>query len=143
MTGSRWQFSLRALLILTAVVAAVTAFAANYPSIALMIVFGTGWLLFESGAIFDLVLHLSEPRVFARHAILATVMLSVTGLLSLAICGCFVWLLFRQREVVPFLLQLMMAVIFGGLGGYCAWQLWKLIHLSANADDSESTDEQQ
>ena len=142
MTMNRWQFSLRALLVFMTVVAAVTAFAANHPEIALLIAFGEAWVMFESGALVNLVVYLSEPQVFARHPLLASVVWFAAGMISFAVSGSFVWVLIHGKRSGPFLLQLTMALVFAGFSSYCAWLLWKSFKRPVADDPAKPADKQ-
>ncbi|MEX2092140.1 MAG: hypothetical protein WD971_05655 [Pirellulales bacterium] len=138
---NRWQFSLRALLILTALVAAVTALAASHPGVALLIVLGTTYVLFESGAIVEIVVYLAKPHVFARHPLLATVVWIVVGLISFAISSCFVWMLLHSKEVGSILGLLLAAILCGGFGSYCGWLLWKSFKMPVGTPPTETVDQ--
>jgi hypothetical protein len=137
-TKTRWQFSLRAVMILTALVAIIVAFAANYPGLALAILCGTVWVLFESGAIGQIVCALSEPKVYVRHPILATVTWFLTGTFCLAATGVFLWAAFSPKSSAPFWAPLIPALLFGGFGSYCIYLLWNSLRNPPNPVDEKS-----
>ena len=127
-------------MILMAVVAAVTAFVAKFPGVTLLILFGTAYVLIESGAIVEIVEYLAKPHVYARYPILATVVWIGVGLISFAISGCFVWLLFHAKDLVTFLLQLLIAVVSGAFGTGCGWLLWNSFKSPTNIESFNSPD---
>jgi hypothetical protein len=135
---SRWQFSLRALLIVMTLMAIVVAFVAKYQQTALLIACMAVWVLFESGAIVEIVLALEKPKVFERHAILATVTLLLTGVFSLAISGLFWWAALSPRSNAPFWLPLIPAIPLSGFGLYCLVVLWNSIRRPNSTDEPDS-----
>jgi hypothetical protein len=83
--STRWQFSLRALLVFATAVAAIAAFVANYPIAALIIVGCAAWIFVESGSIVDAVITFSDPKGYARHPFVALTTGLAGGLISGAI----------------------------------------------------------
>jgi hypothetical protein len=120
---TRWQFSVRALLILTTLVAAVAAFTANYPLVAMLLGLGTLWVLFESGAIADIVLTLSKPAMYERHPYLAVAIGLVAGAFSFAICGVF-WQLFRGENGYFAWISFFAAMFVALFGVLCFRLIW-------------------
>src|SRR5262245_268246 len=138
---SRWQFSLRALLIVMTLAAIVVAFVAKYQQVALLLTCMVVWALFESGAIFEIVLALAKPDVFERHAILATATWLLTGTLSLVLGGLFWWAALSPRSNAPFFLPLIPAVPLSCFGVYCFWLIWSSIRGSNVTSDSGKSDD--
>jgi hypothetical protein len=137
MTTPRWQFSLRALLVLTALVAVVAAIVANYPWIALLIAGGTLWMMFETGMIFNIVAALSEPAAYARHPFLAAITGSVAGIVSFAIGGFFIWLAIANNSSFRKLMgPLLFAAISVGFGVFCFRLVWLAFKGSSESDDT-------
>ena len=139
---NRWQFSLRASLIVMTLVAIVVAFVAEYQQVALLIACIAVWALFESGAIVEIVLAPEKPDVFERHAILATVTWLVTGLFSLAFSGLFWWAALSPRSTAPFWLPLIPAIPLSGFGVYCLGLIWSSVRRPKVTDDSTKMEEQ-
>jgi hypothetical protein len=140
---NRWQFSLRALIVFMTLTAIVVAFVAQYHQIALLIACAAAWALFESGAIVDIVLALSKPDVFDRHAILATATWLVTGIFSLALSGLFWWAVLSPRSAAPFWLPLIPAVLAGGFGVFCFGLIWTSVQRHSAMDAPTRTEERQ
>jgi hypothetical protein len=119
---TRWQFSLRALLILMTLASLGFFFVAKYPTIALLSACAIAWALFESGMIFHIVDALSKPAVYDRHPFLATFTWVITGIVSIAVSGLFWWSVFDSEA--PFWLPLIPAVALAIFGIYCFGLTW-------------------
>jgi hypothetical protein len=133
-----WQFSIGGLLVFTTLLAFVVAFVANYPTVAFLIMFGGLWVLFESGAIVQLIQVLSEPSVYLRHPFIAAGVSLVTGLPCLVFsAACF----FVVADPNSSKLALIPAVLFGVLGVSCLVPLVLLIRYSSKAKKSKQTGE--
>jgi hypothetical protein len=140
MKKPRWQFSVRGLLILMTLVSAVVAFAANYHLIALLIGLGTVWILFESGAIADIVLTLSQPTMYARHPFLAVAIGLVAGPFSFTISGLF-WRLFSREDGYLALLSFFAALLFAAFGVLCFRLIWLAFKGPAPTEPTQTTDQ--
>jgi hypothetical protein len=138
MSKTRWQFSLRAILILTAILSVIVAFTSNYPGIALIILCGTIYVLFESGAIVSIILGFSQPATYAKHPIFATFTWLITGLFCLALSGMFWWSALSPKSQAPFWAPLIPALGSAAFGGYCLYLLYRSIRHPPSADDKES-----
>jgi hypothetical protein len=121
---TRWQFSLRSLLILMTVVSVAVFFVAKYPTIALLSGCAIAWALFESGMIVQIVNALSKPTMYERHPILATSTWLFTGTFSIAASGLFLWSVFDSRREAPFWLPLIPAIALAGFGMCCFCLIW-------------------
>jgi hypothetical protein len=119
---TRWQFSLRALLILMTLAAVGVYFVAKYPTVTLLVACAIAWALFESGMIFHIVDALSRPAVYDRHPFLATFTWVITGIVSIAVSGVFWWSVFDSEA--PFWLPLIPAVPLAIFGVYCFGLTW-------------------
>ena len=139
MNGNLWQFSLRSLFVVTAIVAAVTAFVANYPIVALLIVFAMFYVLLESGAVFIF----SEPKMHRRFPRLAAVVWLFVGFVSVVFSGRLFWLQFTTLDAYSRVLSLFYALLFVGLGFYCIWLFWKSVRKPLDPDLPNSTDDGQ
>jgi hypothetical protein len=135
-TLNRWQFSLRALLVVMTLTAIAVAFIAKYHQLALLMALGAAWASFESGLIVEVVLALSKPEVFDRHAILATSVLLATGIFSLAVSALFWWAALSPRSNAPFWLPLIPALLSGAFGITCLGLIWTSIRRPAGAGSS-------
>jgi hypothetical protein len=93
--------------------------------------------------IVEVVLALSKPDVFERHAILATSVWLVTGIFSLAVSGLFWWAALSPRSVAPFWLPFFPAVLSGAFGIFCLGLIWTSIRRPAAIDNLTTTDERQ
>ena len=142
MTKTHWQFSLRAVLILTAIISVVMACAANYPEIALIALCATVWMLFASGGMGQIVVALSRPAVYSRYPILATFTWLVSGLLCVAASGVFWWAALSPQSQAPFWGPLMPALWFGAFGCYCLYLLWRSLRRPPTPDDEQTTADQ-
>jgi hypothetical protein len=116
---ARWQFSLRVLFVLTAIVAAVVAFAANYPTLFLALLFAFPWLLMESG----IVAAFTGPAARAKHPVLSVVMLSVSGGFCIVFSIVLWWSVFSSSRAMPFWAPMIPAILFGGLGCFLFYLL--------------------
>jgi hypothetical protein len=119
---TRWQFSLRAILILMTLASVGVFFVAKYPTIALLGACAIAWALFESGAIFQIVDALSKPAVYDRHPFLATTTWVLTGVISTAASGLFWWSVFASEA--PFWLPMIPALALALFGVYCFGLTW-------------------
>jgi hypothetical protein len=119
---TRWQFSVRALLILMTLASVAIFFVAKYPTIALLTGCAIAWALFESGMIVHIVTALSKPTVYERHPILATSTWLLTGVFSIAVSGLFWWSVFDSEA--PFWLPLIPAVALALFAVYCFGLTW-------------------
>ena len=137
----RWQFSLRAVLILMTVVAAVVAFAATRPVLALTIAVCTAGTLFLIGATFFLVAYLTKIDVFAQRPHLAAIAWLVAGLMSVAVSSRLAWVQFHPKYFGTYLPQLSAAIAFGGFSGFCFWLLWKSFQLPTVSDPDGSAEQ--
>jgi hypothetical protein len=124
---NRWQFSLRTFLIFMTLTVIVVAFVAQYHQVALLIACCAAYASFESGLIVEVVVALSKPDVFERHAILATAVWLITGIFSLALSGLFWWAVLSPRSTAPFWLPLIPAVLTGSFGIFCLGLIWTSI----------------
>jgi hypothetical protein len=137
---TRWQFSVRTLLVVTTLAAAVAAFAANYPLVAMLLGLGTLWVLFESGAIADIVLTLSKPTMYARHPFLAVAIGLVAGAFSFAICGFF-WQLFSREEGYFAWISFFAAMLFAAFGVLCLRLIWLAFKGPAVTENTQAADQ--
>jgi hypothetical protein len=134
MKKSIWRFSIGGLLVFMTLVAIVVAFVANYPAVALLIIFGGLYVLFESGAIVQLIQALSKPSVYLRHPFLTVGASLLMGLPCLAFSvACF----FVVSNPNSNKLALIPAVLFGVLGVSCLIPLMLLIRYSSKAKRSQ------
>jgi hypothetical protein len=134
MTKRRWQFSLRVLFILTAVVAAVVAFAANYPILFLAILFAIPWLFMESG----IVAAFSEPAARAKHPVLSVVILSLSGSFCIVYSIVLWWSVFSSSRATPFWAPMIPAILFGGLGCFLLYLLRATGRTTADTNNDPS-----
>jgi hypothetical protein len=119
---TRWQFSLRSMLILMTLAALAVPLVAKYPTTTLLVAAAITWAMFESGAIFQIVDAFSKPAVYDRHPFLATFTWVITGIISIAASGLFWWAVVNGEA--PFWLPLIPAVAFAIFGIYCLGLTW-------------------
>lgn len=125
MTKSIWQYSLRALLAFVTLTAAVVAIFANYPLVALIVLFLTGSVLFGSGMIIDVIRIVSSRTVYTKHPYLAAGTSLLTSVFSFTVFGFFCLLWWHNND--ERWLALTPAVIFAALGVFCLRPLWRLL----------------
>jgi hypothetical protein len=141
MQPSIWQFSIGGLLIFTAFVAGVVAFAANFPTLAFLVACGAAWAMLESGVMFHIQTgeDLSKPSAYTRHPFLiagASVYAGVAALTFSVGCCYMLW-----SSPNPNWLGLIPVALFGTLGVFSLRPIWLLIKYSQVADDSPASNE--
>ena len=104
------------------IVAAIVAFIANYPFIALTILAGTVWVM--SGPIVDAVIALEKPRVYVRYPILAIFTWFLVGTLSLTISGILWWGIVHANAAMEFWSAMIFALLFSGFAIHFYRLLW-------------------
>jgi hypothetical protein len=138
MKRSIWRFSIGGLLVFMTLIAIVVAFVANYTAVAVLIIFGGLYVLFESGAIAQLIQYLSKPSVYLRHPFISTGVSLLTGIPCLAFsAACF----FIVASPNSSKMALIPAVLFGLLGVSCLVPLLLLIRYSSKAKKSQQAKE--
>ncbi len=130
-----WRFSLLGLFVFVTLVAAVVAFAANYPTLAVLITIGTAWVLLESGIMF----HISKPSVFLRHPFLVAGASLFTGFASFALSASACITLWRSPA--ENWLALIPILLFGVLGVFCLRPIWLLIKRSRTTRERQQLKE--
>src|SRR6478609_1015692 len=90
MKSTRWQFSLRALLIFLTIASFAIAIFANYPALVLAGGVAVIWFLLESGILFDVILAPFGPLI-ERIPYRATTMAVFAGITSIAFGAFFIF----------------------------------------------------
>lgn len=136
MKKSIWRFSIGGLLKFMTLMVIVVAFLANYPGVAFLI---SGlYVLFESGAVVQIIHALSKPSVYLRHPFITVGVSLLTGLQCLAFSvACF----FIVANPSSNKMALIPAVLFGVLGVSCLIPLMLLVRYSSKAKKSQQANE--
>ncbi len=136
MTARRWQFSIRGILFLTAIVSGVLAFAVRMPAFFQAILIAAVPILFVVG--------LLQGANFAtsdRRPRMAVVVWSLLGLFFALYTGALVWQLFRidfdAGSVPPFLLGI---GIMGGSFLVCVFRAYRACRLVVAPTDRSYSD---
>jgi hypothetical protein len=135
MKKSIWRFSIGGLLVFTAVVAGVVAFAANYPAIAFLVACGAAWLLVESQVLFNIQAgdELTKPSWSTRHPFIVAGLCLFVGAVALFFCVGGWYMIWTNPS--PNWWGLIPVAFFGIIGIFSLRPIWLLARYDQKADE--------